>query len=88
MTAIESIPPANMHPVTLGPGDAGRILKTILANSAVSTSSVFPLLPDIQLQIKDYSLHYLPFKEMSHELLQAELGITLNQRVLGYGRSL
>ncbi|KPJ97794.1 MAG: hypothetical protein AMJ60_10295 [Desulfobacterales bacterium SG8_35] len=84
----ESVPKKSLHPVTLTHGDAGRSLKVILANSAVSRSNVFPHLPEIQFEIKEYFLHYLPFEKTSHELNQAQLGVTINQRVLNYGRSL
>ncbi len=88
MQTIESIPAGNMHPVTLGPNDAAQALKVILANSAVSRAGISPLLPDVQFAMKEYFLHYLPFATKSHELLQMDLGITINQRILNYGRSL
>lgn len=88
MQTTESIPTENLHPVTLGHRDAAHGLKVILANSAVCRHTVFPHLGEIRLEIKDYFLHYLPFKKTSHEFLQTRLGITINQRVLNYGRSL
>jgi predicted RNA-binding Zn-ribbon protein involved in translation (DUF1610 family) len=88
LQATDSVPTGNLHPVTLGPWDTGQELKIILANSAVSRSRIFPCLPDIHLSIKKYTLHYLPFAETSHELQQMDLGVTINQRVLNYGRSL
>ncbi|MDX1776348.1 MAG: hypothetical protein R3297_07180 [Desulfobulbales bacterium] len=81
-------PTQKLHPVTLTPGDAGQSLKVILANSAVSRSSIFPTLPEIQFEIQDYFLHYLPFHKTTHELKQARLGVTINHRVLNYGRTL
>jgi hypothetical protein len=84
----KSIPQKNLHPVTLASSDAGRSLKVILANSAVSRRSILPHLAEIELEIKSYFLHYLPFKKLSHELQQEELGVTINQQVLNYGRSL
>jgi hypothetical protein len=83
-----SIPAKNLHPVTLASTDAGKSLKVILANSAVSRTTILPHLPEIELEIKDYFLHYLPFRKTSHELQQKRLGVTINQRVLNYGRSL
>ncbi len=88
LDSSESIPAKNLHPVTLAHSDAAKSLKTILANSAVSRASVFPLLPEIEFEIKEYFLQYLPFEKTSHELRQIKLGVTINQRVLGYGRSL
>jgi len=84
----DSLPTKNLHPVTLGHSDAERGLKVILAHSAVSRASVFACLPDIQLEVAEYFLHYLPFDKTSHELRQTHLGVTLNQRILNYGRSL
>jgi hypothetical protein len=82
-----STPGKDLHPVTLTSSDAGRSLKVILANSAVSRTNVLPHLPEIKLEIKNYFLHYLPFKKTSHELQQTDLGVTINQRVLNYGRT-
>ncbi len=84
----DSFPAKNLHPVTLAHNNADQSLKVILANSAVSRSSIFPHLPEIQFEIKEYFLHFLPFEKMSHELHQPDLGVTINQRVLTYGRSL
>ena len=86
--AAESIPAKNLYPVTLAHSSAKQSLKIILANSAVSRSMVFPRLPEIEFAVKKYLLHYLPFEKTSHELHQKNLGVTINQRVLNYGRSL
>jgi len=85
---VESIPVKNLYPVTLAHSSAKQSLKIILANSAVSRSTVFPRLPEIGFEVKKYFLHYLPFEKTSHELRQKNLGVTINQRVLNYGRSL
>lgn len=84
----ETLPRKNIFPVTLAHGDAANGLKVILANSAVSLDSVFPYLPKLEFKITDYFLHYLPFQQTTHEIQQPQLGITINQRVLNYGRSL
>jgi len=88
MPTSDSIPPKNLHPVTLAHDNAGQSLTLILANSAVSRTSLFPHLPEIQFEIKEYFLHYLPFEKMSHELHQSDLGVTISQRGLTYGRNL
>lgn len=88
LQTTDAIPKKNLHPVTLLHNDASKSLKTVLANSAVSSSNVFPYLPQIKFEVKQYSLHYLPFEKTSHELQQMHLGVTINQRVLNYGRSL
>ena len=86
--STDNIPKENIYPVTLQKTDAVQAIKVILANSAVSRNKVFPFLPDIDFQAKEYLLHYLPFTKTSHELKQVSLGVTINQRVLEYGRSL
>jgi len=86
--ASETLPKKNIYPVTLTHKDAGNSLKVILANSTVSPDGVFPYLPIIDFEIKDYFLHYFPFQKTTHEIQQTHLGITINQRVLSYGRSL
>ena len=84
----DDIPKGKLYPVTLPKTEAAQALKIILANSAVSRNKIFPLLPDIDFDIKEYYLQYLPFTKTSHELKQELLGVTINQRVLEYGRSL
>jgi len=84
----DSIPRRNLHPVTLLQSEANQSLKIILANSAVSQNKVFPYLPDIQFKIEESFLHYLPFEKTSHEFQQKDMRVTINQRVLNYGRSL
>jgi hypothetical protein len=83
-----NIPTGDLHPVTLSQTEAAQAIKVILANSAVSRNKIFPLLPDIDFNIREYYLQYLPFTKTSHELKQELLGVTINQRVLEYGRSL
>lgn len=88
LPAASSIPAGNLHPVTLAHNEAEKCLKIILANSAVSRNTIFSHLPEIQLEIEEYSLHFLPFSQTSHEMRQKTLGVTINQRVLKYGRNL
>jgi hypothetical protein len=83
-----SIPAENLYPVTLADTDSGQSLKTVLAHSAVSRRAVFPRLPAIDIRVTGNHLHYLPFVETSHELRQPETGVTINRRVLNYGRTL
>ena len=87
LETTDEIPQENLYPVTLLQSDVSKSLKVVLANSAVS-SYVFPYLPEINLRVQEYFLHLLPFTKTSHELQQKELGITINQRVMNYGRSL
>jgi hypothetical protein len=82
------IPIGKIHPVTLPQSEAAQSLKVILANSAVSKNRVFPHLHDIDFEVQGYSLHYLPFHKTTHELRQEHLRVTINQRVLEFGRSL
>jgi hypothetical protein len=84
----DTIPVKNLHPVTLAKADAAKSLKVILANSAVARNSILPHLREIKLRIKNHFLHYLPFARTSHELQLKDLAVTINQRVLNYGRSL
>jgi len=84
----DDIPHKNLFPVTLAQHDVAKSLKVVLANSAVSNINVFPYLPEITFQVKEYFLNYLPFTKTSHEMQLKDLGVTINQRVLNYGRSL
>lgn len=84
----ESISDKRLYPVTLPRTEAAQALKIILACSTVNKKSVFPYLPDICFTIKDLSLVYLPFTETAHEMVQQDMGISVNKRGIEYGRTL
>ncbi|MFC1868320.1 hypothetical protein ACFL0H_09325 [Thermodesulfobacteriota bacterium] len=84
----ESISDKRLYPVTLPRTEATQALKIILACSAVNKKSIFPYLPNICFTIKDLSLVYLPFAETAHEMVQQDMGISVNKRGLEFGRKL
>lgn len=84
----EMIPRKNLYPVTLPSSEATQALKVILAYSAVNKKSIFPNLPSIRFEIKDSTLVYLPFKETGHEMIQQDMGISINKKSLEFGRHL
>lgn len=88
LKVTDTLPVGNLYPVNLDHASAEQSLKVILANSAVSRSRIFSALLEIDFKIEEYFLQLLPFAKTSHEVQQEDLGITINKRVLNYGRSL
>jgi hypothetical protein len=84
----EHIPAKNLYPVTLPQGEAVESLKVTLANSVMDKRDFFPLLPEINLAVTKYHLVYLPFRAIGLDMVQEEMGISINKNVLKYGRYL
>ena len=80
------IPEGNLYPVTLPRGEAAQAMKVILADSAVTRRNVFPHLPGVRFRIRDSALVYLPFTEKGYEIIQDQMGISINKNTLVFGR--
>ncbi|MDB9823416.1 hypothetical protein OAC89_06940 [Deltaproteobacteria bacterium] len=84
----EAMPEKNIYPVTLPLSEAFQALKIILAGSSVNKKNVFPYLPGISFEIKNSKLVYLPFTETAHDMIQQDMGISVNKRSLEFGSKL
>jgi len=84
----QTIPDANLHPVTLPRGEASQSLKITLASSAVTKKSVFPELPKIRFVPKKFTLTYYPFYLHGQDLIQEDLQISVLLKALEFGRHL
>ena len=82
------IPKGNIHPVTLPRSEAIQGMKLTLAGSTLNRKKIFPVLPQINFKIKDTGLVYLPFTEGPHDMVQQEMGISINRNTLEFGRKL
>ncbi len=80
--------PAKVHPVTLPLSEAIQALKMILASSAVMQKNVLPFLPRISFNIEEKTLVYLPFRKTRYDMINDELGVSINRQSLEFGRSL
>ena len=84
----DSVPEKGIHPVTLPLSEAVQALKMILASSAVMKKNVIPFLPRISFITGDKTLVYLPFRQTRYDMINNELGISINRQSLEFGRSL
>lgn len=84
----DKIPENNFHPVTLSRSEAAQALKLTLAGSTLNKKSVFPHLPQIKFHIKNSTLVFLPFRDTGNEMIQQDLGISININTLAFGRYL
>ena len=87
-TMEEKIPTQNLYPVTLSRDEAVQALKITLASAVMTKRKFFPLLPQVNLTIKESHLVYLPFKAMGHDIIQEQLEISVDKNTLKYGRYL
>jgi len=77
-----------LYPVTLPRSEAAQTMKLTLATSAIHKNSVYPHLPRIRFEIHGSFLMYLPFTGAGGELIQQGLGISIQKKILEFGRSL
>jgi hypothetical protein len=84
----ETISGKRIYPVTLQRSEAVQALKIILANSTVYKQNVLPLLPQISFEIKSSVLVFLPFTETNHDMIQQDMGISVNKQGIEFGRKL
>ncbi|MFC1494164.1 hypothetical protein ACFL6W_02690 [Thermodesulfobacteriota bacterium] len=84
----ESIPEKGYYPITLPLSEAVQSLKMILASSAITKKNIMPYIPEINFEIKDITLIYLPFRETQYDMIQDDLGLSINRQSLEFGRKL
>jgi len=84
----EEIGKKPLYPVTLPRSEAVQTMKLILAASAVHKNSICPYLPAIRFEIHSSFLVYLPFTDTGRELIQQGLGISIQKKILEFGRRL
>ena len=85
---IDSIPANGIFPVTLPLSEAIQALKMILASSTIMRSNVIPFLPGISFTIAEKALIYLPFRQTRYDMINDELGVSINRQSLEFGRAL
>jgi predicted RNA-binding Zn-ribbon protein involved in translation (DUF1610 family) len=84
----ETIPKQGLYPVTMPQSEAAQSMKLTLANSALTKRDTFPMLPQVHFAIKDSILVYLPFMDKGHDMVQEQMGVSINKKSLEYGRHL
>ena len=85
---MDSMPAKGIFPVTLPLSEAIQALKMILASSAITRKNVIPFLPQISFIIGEKALVFLPFRQTRYDMINDELGVSINRQSLEFGRSL
>jgi hypothetical protein len=80
------IPKSPLYPVTLALGEAVESLKVLIAAIGVPKKTVFLHLPELNFSMKDSRLVYLPFTEHGEELIQDEIGMSVQMAALSWGK--
>jgi len=80
------MPCNGLNPVTLPVTEAMEMIKLILADTCVENSRILPGISSFKIEIKKYTLIYLPFKENTHEMVQEQIPVAVNSNALKFGR--
>ncbi len=83
-----NIPDKDFYPVTLPVSEAAESLKICLANMAASKRKMAQILPDSTIEMKDFSLNYVPFMARGSDYVYAESGMSINRNTLKFAREL
>lgn len=76
----------HLHPVTLPLGEALESLRVLIASIALPRKSVLPHIPELKFFMKDSRLVYLPFTQRGEELIQEEIGMSVQKAALSWGK--
>jgi hypothetical protein len=87
-TPLEAIPIKGIHPVTIPLSEAVQALKIILASTAVMKNNVLPYLPQISFETGEKTLIYIPFRKTRFDMINEEIGISINRQSLEFGMTL
>ena len=68
--------------------EAAQSIKITFASSVMIKRKIFPLLPRVSFYIKESTLVYLPFNDTGHEIVQEHMPVSINKRILEFGRHL
>jgi hypothetical protein len=82
----ESFPKSSYYPVTLPSSEAVEALKVNLANLVVAKKTIFPILSEIDIKLKEILLVYFPFILKGNEFIQSSIQLSINKNALNFGR--
>lgn len=85
---VHEMPAAGLYPVTMPVTEAAESMKIILASFARPAKKILPRLNDITIEPKKFLLVYIPFTEKHHDLVNAELNMSINKNVLSFAGNL
>lgn len=85
---LGELPLARIHPVTLSIEDAVESLIMNMAGFVKPEKDMYPMLQDITIKPKRYSLVYMPFVDRCQEYVQPELYLAVNKNQLSLASNL
>ncbi len=74
------------YPVTLPLNEALESLRVLIVSVAHPKKSVLPHLPEMTFSLRDSRLAYLPFTVRGEELIQQEIGMSVQKAALSWGK--
>jgi DNA-directed RNA polymerase subunit RPC12/RpoP len=82
----EEVRKISLHPVTLPLNEALESLRVFIASIAHPKKSVIPHLGQMSFALKDSRLFYFPFTLRGEELIQPQIGISIQKAALFWGK--
>jgi hypothetical protein len=80
------LPKSPLYPVTLPLGEAIESVKVLIASVGLPKKAIFPHLSELNFAMKDSRLVYLPFTLRGEELIQDEIGMSVQKAALSWGK--
>jgi len=85
---LEEIPQGPLFPVNLPLQEAVETTSIVIADTALRKKEVFPLLPDIKLNVREALLVLIPFTATQHEYIQPDINCGFMKNALEWGRNI
>jgi hypothetical protein len=81
-------PEEALHAVTLPLKEAVESLKLLVAGFIKPVGRRTQWVPRIQIQARDFTLVYIPFHDGHHDLMQPDLNLAVNKKMLAHAKNL
>ena len=78
----ENLPSATLHTVSLESKDAFESIIITLAHIAVKKEKIFPLLPNVEMKLKNAVLVYFPYNVRGNEFIQTHMQLSIQRNAL------
>jgi hypothetical protein len=86
--AMQDIPKAPVHPVTLAVQESMESLKVVLAESAKPKKNFLQKLLEISIQAESFTLVYIPFASSASEFINPTMCLSINKNTMRWGTTL
>lgn len=78
----ETLPRSGLNAVTLNVHEAFESVKVMLAHLTTAKNKIFPLIPEVKMDLQDSLLVYLPFTVKGNEFIQTEMNFSIQRNAL------